>query len=79
MGRFIHEFKFRSEVRAVKLRLDHIVVVLEHKIYVYNFTDFKLLHQIETLGKPQGALLPFTQLEYICLGLPRSPTRAGSN
>ncbi|KAH7855696.1 hypothetical protein Vadar_027792 [Vaccinium darrowii] len=54
LSRFIHEFKFRSEVRAVKLRLDCIVVVLEHKIYVYNFTDFKLLHQIETLANPRG-------------------------
>ena len=30
------------------------MVVLEHKIYVYNFTDLKLLHQIETLANPRG-------------------------
>ncbi|XP_077239246.1 autophagy-related protein 18c-like isoform X2 [Tasmannia lanceolata] len=53
-SRCIGEFSFRSEVRAVKLRRDHIVVVLEHKIYVYNFTDLKLLHQIETLANPRG-------------------------
>ncbi|KAI9110746.1 hypothetical protein K1719_018184 [Acacia pycnantha] len=50
----IGEFTFRSEVRAVKLRRDRIVVVLEHKIYVYNFKDLKLLQQIDTLANPRG-------------------------
>ncbi|KAI4306984.1 hypothetical protein L6164_030218 [Bauhinia variegata] len=53
-SRCIGEFTFRSEVHAVKLRRDRIVVVLEHKIYVYNFMDLKLLHQIETLANPRG-------------------------
>ncbi|GFY83544.1 autophagy 18 D-like protein [Actinidia rufa] len=53
-SRCIGEFSFRSEVRAVKLRRDRIVVVLEYKIYVYNFMDLKLLYQIETLVNPRG-------------------------
>ncbi|KAB2596422.1 autophagy-related protein 18c-like [Pyrus ussuriensis x Pyrus communis] len=53
-SRCIGEFSFRSEVRAVKLRRDRMVVVLEHKIYGYNFTDLKLLHQIETVANPRG-------------------------
>ncbi|XP_072958768.1 autophagy-related protein 18c-like isoform X2 [Typha angustifolia] len=53
-SRCIGEFAFRSDVRAVKLRRDRIVIILEHKIYVYNFTDLKLLHQIETLANPRG-------------------------
>ncbi|KAL5733056.1 hypothetical protein ACOSP7_032394 [Xanthoceras sorbifolium] len=53
-SRCIGEFSFRSDVRAVKLRRDRIVVVLEHKIYVYSFQDLKLLHQIETLANPRG-------------------------
>ncbi|ANM64811.1 WD40-repeat-containing domain superfamily [Arabidopsis thaliana x Arabidopsis arenosa] len=53
-GRCISEFTFRSEIRAVKLRRDRIVVVLEHKIYVYNFMDLRLLHQIENMANPRG-------------------------
>ncbi|CAN1852407.1 Autophagy-related protein 18d [Linum perenne] len=50
----IGEFSFRSQVRAVRLSRDRIVVVLEHKVYVYDFADLKLLHQIETLANPRG-------------------------
>ncbi|CAI0447636.1 unnamed protein product [Linum tenue] len=53
-SRCIGELSFRSEVRAVKLRRDRIVVVLEQKIFVYNFSDLKLLHQIETIANPKG-------------------------
>lgn len=53
-SRCIGEFSFRSLVRAVKLRKDTIVIVLEHKVYVHNFSDLKLLHQIETLSNPRG-------------------------
>ncbi|XP_010505835.1 PREDICTED: autophagy-related protein 18c-like isoform X2 [Camelina sativa] len=53
-SRCISEFAFRSEIRSVKLRRDRIVVVLEHKIYVYNFMDLRLLHQIETQANPRG-------------------------
>ncbi|XP_027098381.1 autophagy-related protein 18a-like [Coffea arabica] len=53
-SRCIGELSFRSEVRGVRLRRDRIVVVLEHKIFVYNFADLKLLHQIETIANPKG-------------------------
>jgi hypothetical protein len=53
-SRCIGEFAFRSDVRAVKLAKDYIVIVLERKIYVYNFTDLKLLYQIDTLSNPKG-------------------------
>ncbi|KAJ4789293.1 WD repeat domain phosphoinositide-interacting protein 3 [Rhynchospora pubera] len=53
-SRCIGEFSFRSPVRAVRLRKDTIVIVLEHKVYVHNFSDLKLLHQIETMSNPRG-------------------------
>lgn len=53
-SRCIGELSFRSEVRRVRLRRDRIVVVLEQKIFVYNFADLKLLHQIETIVNPKG-------------------------
>lgn len=61
-NRCIGELSFRSKVRAVKLRRDRVVVVLEFKIYVYNFADLKLLDQIETISNPKGlcALCPYT-------------------
>lgn len=77
-SRCIGEFSFRSDVRAVKLRRDHIVVVLEHKIYVYNFTDLKLLHQIETLSNPRGLCCLSHQVNtsvLACPGLRRGQVR----
>eukprot|EP00742_Colponemidia_sp_Colp-10_P002995 GILJ01003196.1.p1 GENE.GILJ01003196.1~~GILJ01003196.1.p1 ORF type:complete len:363 (+),score=36.13 GILJ01003196.1:223-1311(+) len=53
-NRCIGELSFRSEVRAVKLRKDRVVVVLEYKIYVYNFADLKLIDHIETVSNPKG-------------------------
>ena len=44
--RCIGELTFRSDVRAVRLRRDCIVVVLEFKVYVYNFANLKLMHQV---------------------------------
>ncbi|XP_058110774.1 autophagy-related protein 18d-like isoform X2 [Magnolia sinica] len=52
--RYMGELSFRSTVRGAKLRQNCIVVILEHKIFVYNFRDLKLLHQIETLANPRG-------------------------
>ncbi|CAN6569118.1 unnamed protein product [Malus baccata var. baccata] len=77
-SRCIGEFSFRSEVCAVKLRRDRIVVVLEHKIYAYNFMDLKLLHQIETVANPRGLCClshhPNTSV-LACPGLQRGQVR----
>lgn len=55
-NRAIGELMFRSEVKAVKLRRDRVVVVLLNKIYVYRFSDLKLLDQISTLDNPKGLI-----------------------
>lgn len=53
-SRCFGEFSFRSDVRGVKLRQDRIVVVLEYKVYVYDFKNLKLLYSIETISNPRG-------------------------
>ncbi|TMW96030.1 hypothetical protein EJD97_008012 [Solanum chilense] len=53
-NRCIGELRFRSAVRGVRLRRDCIVVILEQKIFIYNFADLKLVHQIETMSNPKG-------------------------
>jgi len=62
----------------VKLRRDKIVVVLEHKIYVYNFSDLKIVHQTDTVANPKGlcALSP-TQGNTVlaCPGLNKGQVR----
>ncbi|GAX83502.1 hypothetical protein CEUSTIGMA_g10927.t1 [Chlamydomonas eustigma] len=68
----VGELSFRSPVRSVRLRRDRVVVALEHKVLVYNFADFKLLHQIETLGNPKGLVAISSSAEstvLACLGL----------
>ncbi|KAL3521340.1 hypothetical protein ACH5RR_019489 [Cinchona calisaya] len=77
-SRCIGEFSFRSDVHAVKLRRDRVVVILEHKIFVYNFVDLKLLHQIETLGNPRGLCCLSQCLNtsvLVCPGLRRGQVR----
>ncbi|XP_015891871.1 autophagy-related protein 18a isoform X2 [Ziziphus jujuba] len=53
-SRFIGELTMRSVVRALRLRGDCIVVVLEHKVWVYNFENLKVLQEIETIANPKG-------------------------
>ncbi|MCD7446365.1 hypothetical protein HAX54_005972 [Datura stramonium] len=36
------------------LRRDCVIVILEQKIFVYNFADVKLVHQIETISNQKG-------------------------
>jgi hypothetical protein len=54
-NRCIGELAFRSDVRAVRLRRDRVVVALAQKVYVYNFADLTLLDHIETCDNPRGA------------------------
>ncbi|RHY46660.1 hypothetical protein DYB30_003174 [Aphanomyces astaci] len=77
-SRNIGELSFRSEVKAVKLRRDRVVVVLQNKIYVYNFADLKLMDHIETITNPKGlcALCPSsTNTVLACPGVSRGTVR----
>lgn len=77
-NRCIGELSFRSEVKAVKLRRDRVVVVLSGKIYVYNFADLKLVDHIETTSNPKGlcALCSYhSNNVLVCPGLQRGHVR----
>lgn len=77
-NRCIGELSFRSEVRAVKLRRDRVVVVLLNKIYVYNFADLELIDHIETVNNPLGlcAVCPSsTNTVLACPGLQKGHVR----
>jgi hypothetical protein len=50
----IGELIFKHLVCAVKLKTDRIVIVLEHKIFIYNFSTLKLLNHIDTCSNPKG-------------------------
>ena len=50
----IGELSFKTFVMAVRLRKDKVVVVLENRIYVYNFADLRLLDAIDTFDNPKG-------------------------
>lgn len=77
-SRCIGELMFKSEVKAVKLRRDKVVVALATKIFVYRFSDLKLLDQINTLANPKGliALCPDpTNCVLACPGLSKGSIR----
>ena len=50
----IGELSFKDTVKAVRLRKDKVIVVLETRIYVYNFSDLKLIDALETIENPKG-------------------------
>jgi WD repeat-containing protein 45 len=50
----IGELSFKTFVKAVRLRKDKVVVVLENRIYVYNFSDLRLIDAIDTYDNPKG-------------------------
>jgi len=64
------ELEFRSAVKGVKLRRERIVVALENKVYVYNFGDLELIHQIETTSNPKGLLALSPDSNNIVLACP---------
>ena len=50
----IGELVFRTPVKCVKLRRESIIIVLEHRTYIYNFSDLKLRNVIHTMSNPKG-------------------------
>lgn len=50
----ICELAFPTSVLSVKLNRRRLIVVLEEQIYIYDISNMKLLHTIETSPNPQG-------------------------
>ena len=50
----ICELLFPSSILAVKLNRKILVIVLEAEIYIYDISNMRLLHVIETTPNPEG-------------------------
>lgn len=70
LNRCIGELLFRKPVRAVKLRRDRVVVILEHKTYVYELATLKLIDQIETFLNPRGLCVLYPHVDKTILACP---------
>ncbi|PWN96215.1 autophagy-related protein 18 [Tilletiopsis washingtonensis] len=78
----ICELLFPTSILAVKLNRRRLVVVLEEEIYIYDISNMKLLHTIETSPNPQAicALSPSSEPCYLAYPSPvPSPTSPFSN
>ncbi|GJE99595.1 WD40 repeat domain-containing protein [Phanerochaete sordida] len=73
----ICELLFPSSILAVKLNRKTLVVVLEVEIYIYDISNMRLLHVIETSPNPEAivALSPSSENSYLAYSSPvPSPT-----
>ncbi|KAI0088942.1 WD40 repeat-like protein [Irpex rosettiformis] len=73
----ICELLFPSSILAVKLNRKTLVIVLEVEIYIYDISNMRLLHVIETTPNPEAivALSPSTDNSYLAYSTPvPSPT-----
>jgi len=53
----ICELLFPSSILSVKLNRKSLVIVLEMEIYIYDISNMRLLHVIETSPNPEGVFL----------------------
>ncbi|KAK9465964.1 WD40-repeat-containing domain protein [Lipomyces arxii] len=72
----ICELTFPTSVLAVKLNRRRLIVVLEEQIYVYDISNMRLLHTIDTSPNPNAicALSPSSENCYIAYPSPSHPT-----
>ena len=50
----ICELLFPTSILAVKMNRKTLVIVLETEIYIYDISNMRLLHVIETTSNPEG-------------------------
>ncbi|KZT07906.1 WD40 repeat-like protein [Laetiporus sulphureus 93-53] len=73
----ICELLFPSSILAVKMNRKTLVIVLEVEIYIYDISNMRLMHVIETTPNPEAivALSPSTDNSYLAYPSPvPSPT-----
>ncbi|TFK72835.1 WD40 repeat-like protein [Pluteus cervinus] len=73
----ICELLFPSSILAVKLNRKTLVIVLEVEIYIYDISNMRLQHVIETIPNPEAicALSPSSENSYLAYPAPvPSPT-----
>ncbi|KIM35831.1 hypothetical protein M413DRAFT_449564 [Hebeloma cylindrosporum] len=78
----ICELLFPSSILAVKLNRKSLVIVLEMEIYIYDISNMRLLHVIETSPNPEAicALSPSADNSYLAYPSPvPSPTSPLTN
>ncbi|KAJ7648112.1 WD40 repeat-like protein [Roridomyces roridus] len=68
----ICELLFPASILAVKLNRKTLAIVLETEIYVYDISNMRLLHVIETVPNPDGicALSPSADAPYLAYPAP---------
>jgi len=50
----ICELLFPSSILAVKLNRKMLIILLENEIYIYDISNMRLQHVIETTPNPEG-------------------------
>lgn len=65
----IGELTFKSDVKAVKMRRDKVVVVLEKFVYVYNFDKLDRIRKFETMPNAKG-LVSLSPIDQCVLAFP---------
>lgn len=68
----ICELLFPSSILAVKLNRKSLVIVLETEIYIYDISNMRLLHVIETTPNPEGRvqwLQMVNEINYLYLAI----------
>ena len=66
----IIETSCKSEVKAVRIKPDRCIIVLETKIFVFNLADFRVLQSIETCPNPKGLATISSMKQSLVLAYP---------
>jgi len=69
-NRCVGELLFKTEVYAVRLRRDRVVVVLANKVHVHRFKDLKLLQLITTADNTSGLIAQSISTGHNVLAVP---------